>query len=157
MSGQLDQCVVDVKSLSGKSGFWWNKTPCSLCTDENDLIMRKMIGDKAPPFFLVQIKFEWCNEYTHAVRWIRALSHPSLSFADSSYWFVFSHSMNYLWTDQLIELLLLIHNCVHQTVLKNGCDPLDYYRAVLTVVLMVTSAAQESYQTLPEQLQTSCF
>lgn len=33
---------------------------------------------------------------------------------------------------------------------------MDYYRAVLSVVFLVTSAAQESYQSLPEHLQTSC-
>lgn len=36
---------------------------------------------------------------------------------------------------------------------SDECEPLDYYRAVLTVVLLVTSEAQCCSQSLPEQLQ----
>lgn len=56
MSGQLDQCVVDVKYLNWKAEFWWSKSLWLLCMDENNFIMCKMEGDKTPPFFQVKIK-----------------------------------------------------------------------------------------------------
>lgn len=58
MSGQLDQCVVDVKYLNWKAEFWWSKSLWLLCMDENNFIMCKMEGDKTPPFFQVKIRAE---------------------------------------------------------------------------------------------------
>lgn len=114
MSGQLDQCVVDVKCLNGNAEFWWSKTPCSLCADENYLIMCKIIGDKTPPFFLVQIKSDWCNEYTHAARWSHSLSPVYIAYRIvllvclSLFYELSVNRLIYLF----IYLFLLSKNCV---------------------------------------------
>jgi len=57
MSGQLDQCVVDIKCSDWKAEFWW-RILWSLCMDENDFIMCRMMRDMTPPFFKVQIRDE---------------------------------------------------------------------------------------------------
>lgn len=156
MSGQLDQCVVDVKCLNGNAEFWRSKTLCSLCADENDLIMCKMIGDKTPPFFLVQIKSDWRNEYTHASRWILSLSPVHIAYRVI---LLVCLSLFYeLPVNRLIDLFIylffLIKNCVW--FIKSGWGMTMSFRIPTGMCSVWCHSSPRQYGVAPSLCLNNC-